>query len=258
MGDLPMVARIARLGILKFVVVTGVTLSILMAPHSASAAVLTPAMGWTKKPVCTGAPIRSVMMRSKYAALTFDDGPWPTNTLAVVKHLKTYGAKGTFFMVSNNVLYYPTIARSVYASGMEVANHAKTHKYYTASVIASEIGPARWDIYRTTGSGILTWAFRPPGLTRGWQIDQKVKYYGMCNVHTDYDIGDWRSPRISSWTICDRFKRSLHPGYIALLHDGGSHTQTVNAMPCILSYARSQGYTLVTVSQLLTMGAHAY
>ena len=244
---------------LKLGIVLGLITCIFIDPRSASAAYLTPYLNATRgRPVCTSQPIRSVMMRSKYAALTFDDGPWPYNTTAIVNHLKSYGAKATFFMVSNNALNYPEITRSVYQSGMEVATHAKTHAYYSSSKIAAEIGPSIWDIYNVTGKGVRSWSFRPPGLTRGWEIDAKVKYYGLCNVHTDYDIGDWKSPRISSWTICDRFKRSLHPGYIALLHDGGSHINTVNAMPCILSYAKSQGYQLVTVSQLLTHGTHAH
>lgn len=85
-----------------------------------------------------------------------------------------------------------------------------------------------------------------------------MTYYNMCNIFTDADLGDWRSPRVSSYTLCERFKRALHPGYINLVHDGGSHTQTVNAVPCMLAYAKKQGYKFVTVSQLLNMGTPVY
>ncbi len=234
-------------------IVLGFISCTLLASNTAGAVFLSPYLNASKRPVCSSTPIRSVETSQKVVALTFDDGPWPVNTQSVMNHLEAYNAKGTFFMVSNNVLQYSAIAQDVYRRGHEVAGHAKTHAYYTDSKIAAEIAPSGRDIYDVIGQGVQIWAFRPPGLTQGPNIDKTVAAYGLCNIHTDYDIGDWKSPRISSATICDRFKRSLHPGYISLLHDGGSHTQTVNAMPCILSYAQSQGYQFVTVSQLLNM-----
>lgn len=208
----------------------------------------------TPRARCGYKPIRSVRTTQKVVAMTFDDGPWPTNTDAVMNHLANYGAKGSFFMVSNNALKYPTIAKRVLLRGHEIANHAKTHASYSPSVIATEFSQANQDFFKIMG--IFPWVVRPPGLTKGAAIDNYVSSRGVCNVHTDNDLGDWRSPRVSSATLCARFKQQLHPGYIALLHDGGSHTQTVNAVPCMLSYAKSQGYKFLTITQILNTGTH--
>lgn len=210
----------------------------------------------TKRPVCSNKPIRSVGTTAKVVAFTFDDGPWPTNTQAIMSSFERYGARASFFMIGRNARYYSSIAKDVVRRGHEVGNHSETHAYYNDYRIASEIGTAQWSIRQA--AGVIPWTFRAPGLTRGPQIDAKVGYYKLCNVSTDYDIGDWRSPRIDAWTLCERFKRSLHPGSIVLIHDGGSHSQTVKAVPCMLAYAKAQGYRFLTISQLLNAGTHRY
>lgn len=208
----------------------------------------------TQRAFCNYKPIKSVRTSQKVVAMTFDDGPWPVHTDAIMNHLATYGARSTFFMVSNNALKYPDIAQRVYMRGHEIANHAKTHASYNPSVIATEFSQANQDFFRVLG--IFPWVVRPPGLTRGTAIDNYVASRYVCNVHTDNDLGDWKSPRASAATLCARFKQQLHPGYIALLHDGGTHAETVKAVPCMLAYAKSQGYKFMTVTQILNTGTH--
>lgn len=208
------------------------------------------------RPVCKPLPIRSVKTTQKVVAMTFDDGPWPVHTQGILNHLSMYGARSTFFMVSNNAQAYPDIAREALRRGHEIANHSVDHASYNPSVIASQIGVANWELRQVTG--VIPWMFRPPGLTQGKAIDERVAHYKMCNIFTDNDLGDWRSPRASAWVLCERFKQQLHPGYIALLHDGGSHAETVKAVPCMLAHAKKQGYKFATVSQLLNMGTHVH
>lgn len=237
-------------------VVVGLILCMFVAPLQTGAASYAPLLYPPKRPVCANKPIKSVKTRHKVVAMTFDDGPWPVNTDKILDSLSMYGARSTFFMVSNNARRYPDIAKRVLKRGHEIANHSKTHGTYSSSKIAREIGYANWDIRVVTGT--IPWLFRAPGLTRGSAIDARMSYYNMCNIFTDADLGDWRSPRVSAYTICQRFKRALHPGYINLVHDGGSHAQTVKAVPCMLAHAKRQGYKFVTVSQLLNMGTPLY
>ena len=99
--------------------------------------------------------------------------------------------------------------------------------------------------------GVENTLFRSPGLTRGKAIQRKLAALGMVNVFTDYDIGDWTAPRISSKAITGRAVRSLHGGSIVLLHDGGDHENTVSAMPRILEKTLNKGYKVVRLSDLL-------
>lgn len=239
-------------------VLAGMFICLLAMPFSANAARKQPTdppyLYAGLRPYCTNMPIRAVAPKNneKVVALTFDDGPWPVNTDKILDSLAKYSARSTFFMVSNNARQNPEIAKRVLKRGHEIANHSKTHSTYSPSKIAAELAVAQRDLKEITG--VTPWLFRSPGLTTGPAINNFAASSQMCNISTDNDLGDWRSPRVSAATICARFKQQLHPGYIALMHDGGSHSETVKAVPCILAYAKKQGYKFATVSQLLNMG----
>ena len=201
----------------------------------------------------SGAPIRSVATSQRVVAFTFDDGPWPTNTADVMTRFEQYGWPATFFMIGVNVQSYPDIARSVVARGFGVAAHSMTHTY-GVSTIAREVEPTAALIQSVTG--VRTSWFRSPGLTQSSTIDQAVYAAGMCNISTGSDLGDWVSPRASASTLCSRYMSALRPGAIILLHEGGSHRPTIDALDCMLSYTRQQGYEVVDLGALLA-GSYA-
>ena len=64
-------------------------------------------------------------------ALSFDDGPHPTYTQEILSILAEYGVPATFFMVGENVLYYPEAAEAVLAAGHEIGNHSYDHRRLT-------------------------------------------------------------------------------------------------------------------------------
>lgn len=196
----------------------------------------------------SGAPIRSVATSQRVVAFTFDDGPWPANTASVMSSFERYGWRATFFMIGVNVQSYPDIARSVVSRGHGIAAHSMTHSY-GVSTIAREAATSQALIQSVTG--VRTSWFRSPGLTISSTIDQAVYAAGMCNISTGYDLGDWRSPRVSASTLCSRYRYALKPGAIILLHDGGSHKPTIDSLECMLSYTRQQGYQVVDLGDML-------
>ena len=199
-----------------------------------------------------GSLVRGVDVGSqKVIAFSFDDGPWPSNTQNIMSTFESHGLHATFFMIGNNVRNYPDIARDVVARGFEVANHSMTHQY-SPSTIASEIGPTNDLIGRITG--VKPELFRSPGLTEGRVIQDTLRSVGMCNIFDTIDLRDWVTPRRTSSELCSSFKATMHPGEIVLLHDGGSHRQTVDTVPCMLDAAIARGYQVVTVGELLLMG----
>lgn len=64
-------------------------------------------------------------------ALSFDDGPHPVYTREILSILEEYGVTATFFMVGENVGYYPEAAAAVLAAGHEIGNHSFDHKRLT-------------------------------------------------------------------------------------------------------------------------------
>lgn len=201
-----------------------------------------------------GELIRDFSTDEKVLVLTFDDGPWKFNTRAIMDILKERGYEGlaTFFMPTINLAYYEDIGKEVRDRGYTIGNHSKTHSY-TDKSIASELAAAQEDFMRILG--IEPEYMRAPGLAWGPNIQQMLIELGMCAFSTDVILHDSDMPRISSERIANIFDYTLNPGTIALLHDGGSHINTVNAMHAIIDAFERQGYRLITMHQALQMRA---
>ncbi len=193
--------------------------------------------------------IYSVDTRKKQVAFSFDDGPWPKNTVRIMNHFKSFGLEGqaTFFQIGNNIKTYREITEEVAERGYEICNHSMTH-VYNPYQIAKEIQPTQELL---DSFGVRSNLFRSPGLTTGNIIQRKLARLGMVNVFTDYDIGDWKSPRISSDEIYKRTINSIHKGSVVLLHDGGDHQNTVQAVPKILDKVLNKGYQVVQTGNLI-------
>lgn len=202
-----------------------------------------------------GRPIRGVTTERKVVSFTFDDGPWPNNTSSVMDSFEAHGAYATFFMIGDNVNKFPEIAKEVAARGHGVGNHSMTHRYSKSGIVA-EMPVAQQVLERTTGA-VPKW-FRAPGLTLSSKIDEAAAVNHLCAVSTRVDLGDWRAPRASSAKLCNSFAKTLKPGDIVLLHDGGSHRQTVEAVGCMLDYAQTHGFTVVSLDELLRSGVPYY
>jgi chitin deacetylase len=187
----------------------------------------------------------------KLVTLTFDDGPWPGNTLAVTATLALNGLEGaaTFFWIGVNVRRFPDVAREVARRGYTIGNHSMTHSTYSPAGIAAEVDVAQQTIADTVG--IRPVLFRSPGLSTGPVLQAKLRSLGMCNIFTDVDPHDWVSPRISAGQIVANVGGEVHPGLPLLLHDGGSHQQTVDAVQGVIDTVRGQGYTIVTMAEMM-------
>ena len=67
-------------------------------------------------------------LRDKEVVLTFDDGPWPGNTPAVLKALADECLKATFFEIGEHATWHPEITKQVIAAGMTVGTHTWSHQ----------------------------------------------------------------------------------------------------------------------------------
>ncbi|BAZ08428.1 polysaccharide deacetylase [Calothrix sp. NIES-4071] len=186
----------------------------------------------------------------KYIALTFDDGPAAHFTDQIIKILHQNNIKATFFMIGENVKTYPQQAKNVIANGNVIGNHTWHHWYRSMSpqLAASEIENTANIIYKTTGA--KTTLFPPPGgiLDNGVAAYAKNQKDGII-IWSD-DSEDWRRPAAS--TLVKRVVKQATPGGIILMHDGGGNrSNTVAALPQIISTLRQQGYKFVTIPELL-------
>lgn len=180
----------------------------------------------------------------KKVALTFDDGPHPENTPAILNLLDQYKAKATFFMLGKSADFYPDLVQKVAEAGHEVANHSWSHPQLT---LLSDQG-IQQEINQTDDAiraalGYNPTLHRPP---YGAYDDRVIQNVGKPLVLWSIDTLDWQSH--DPQAILSIVKENLHDGAIILMHD--VHAESVQGAKLVLEYLSSQGYEMVTVSEL--------
>ncbi|VEF46211.1 polysaccharide deacetylase [Bacillus freudenreichii] len=184
----------------------------------------------------------------KYVALTFDDGPSAEVTPRILKTLKEHNAKATFFMLGNQVDYYPELARQVAEEGHEIGNHSKSHPNLSKlglNKIKEEMDDTKEKIEEATG--ITPDVFRPPY----GAYNDKFMEYAIENdasiILWSVDSLDWKIR--NAFSVKNKITNNVAPGGIVLMHD--IYASTADALPDLLTELEKQGYQFVTVSQLL-------
>jgi len=187
---------------------------------------------------------------SMQVALTFDDGPWPGSTDAILADLKAAGVKATFFMIGSAVSRRPAIAKRVFAAGMEVGNHTQGHRALgraSKKTIRSQIRGGAKTIQRVLG--VKPRWLRPPGGSWSDAVKREVKKQHERFVLWTVDPRDWSRP--GAKVIAQRVLDHVKPGSIVLMHDGGGdRSQTVAALTLVIAGLKARGYSMVTLSRL--------
>jgi peptidoglycan-N-acetylglucosamine deacetylase len=182
-------------------------------------------------------------------ALTFDDGPDPDGTPAVLDALDELGLKATFFMVGEQVKGAAMLAREVASRGHDVALHGATHRPHR------ELNPRESKDEPSYGLGTIEAAtarrprwFRPPYGVFNEHSYEAVKAVGLEPVYWSAWGMDWET--ISAERIFDIVERDLSAGAILVLHDSARYghrpdaSATVAALPLIAAAAEERGLSL--------------
>ena len=187
--------------------------------------------------------------QEKVVALTFDDGPDPIDTPAVLDILKAKKVRATFFVLGEAAQSNPQLLKRLVEERHEIGNHSFKHDYQQRHLVA-EMDQTDQAIFAATGTH--TYFYRPPGGFVSKSQLETVKKNGHIVALWSVDSKDWRNPGVKQ--IVDNVMRNVFPGAIILMHDGGyQRTQTVKALGPIISALQDQGYRLVTLSELKTM-----
>ncbi|GCE19101.1 polysaccharide deacetylase family protein [Dictyobacter kobayashii] len=184
-------------------------------------------------------------------ALTFDDGPNPVFTGPVLSTLQQYHVHATFFCVGENARDYPDMVAQEHAQGNIVGNHTWTHPDLTKASDA-EIQKELIDTNNIIQSdtGVTPTLFRPPYGAINTTVKQQAQQLHLTPVLWNIDTQDWTRPGTSA--IVHAVLDHASNGDIILMHDGGGdRSQTVAALPQIIAGLQQQGFTLVTVPQLI-------
>lgn len=157
--------------------------------------------------------------RDDVACLTFDDGPDPEGTVAVLEALRQVGAGATFFVMANRVDRYPSLVKEVLAEGHELALHGPDHRDLTHCGplrVRGLLTDARARVEDVAGTG-LRW-FRPPYVALrvdGWAA---LRGSGIDFVASGAAIPDWR-PELTDHERLAHLGSTLSAGDVILAHD---------------------------------------
>ena len=179
-----------------------------------------------------------------YVGLTYDDGP-TSMTQQYINALSAGGARATFFLLGNQMQSFPAMARAEVAAGNAIGDHTMDHKSFTGqsdglggltdSQIVSEIqGQAN---LAQSQVGYTENLFRPPYGDMNQHTFDLVTSLGFTSVMWTYDTNDWKNPTTSA--IVNGVLSNARDQAVVLMHDG--HTNTLNAIPGILSGLKSMG-----------------
>jgi peptidoglycan-N-acetylglucosamine deacetylase len=196
-----------------------------------------------KQPIgCSGGNERVV-------ALTFDDGPG-IYTRRIIRLLRRFHARATFFVVGNRLQYWPSLPRQEARVGV-VENHTWTHPLLPALppfLQWLELSLTQRALASATGRA--PGLFRPPYAARSPEADRIARSLGLLDVLWTVDAGD-SVPGVTVRKVERTAIAGLRPGAIVLMHD--IHRVTLAALPEVLRAAQRRHLQLVTVPELLAL-----
>jgi peptidoglycan/xylan/chitin deacetylase (PgdA/CDA1 family) len=187
------------------------------------------------------------------AVLTFDDGPDPEGTPAVLDALAASGARATFFVLGCHVAEQPELVREIVAQGHEIALHGMEHRRH------DRLSPA--EAKRELADGVATIERGAGGRPAWYRPPFGAASPTLAAVCEELELGlaywtawgqDWEES--SPARIASLVGRDLAPGSIVLLHDSARYAQrtsaaaTAGAVPLIAAAAREAGIDLVSLS----------
>ncbi len=224
--------------------------------------------GFIKSEQFTALPSSYVVQRTGdrpgLLALTFDDGPDPRWTPAILDILKQENVPATFFILGKNGQAYPDLVRRLVDEGHEIGNHSFTHPNLgeiPLSLTELELNATQRLIESEIGRSTVL--FRPPYFgdaeadkpqeVEPALVAQRLGYI-MVGVRIDPD--DWQLPVTADQIVNRTIDRAMDSnpetrGEIILLHDsGGNRSATIEALPRLIHELKARGFRFVAVSDL--------
>lgn len=192
----------------------------------------------------------------KTAYLTFDDGPSPLITPEILEILKENDIKATFFVIGKMAEKNPELIRQIQEEGHLICNHTYSHNY---KLIYSNPDNFMADVnkWETVLKSILGEAFetnilRFPAGSFGKKrqpFRERAAAEGYTSVDWNVLNGDAEALHVPADALVSRIKETIKnkDNAIVLMHDSNTKDTTAEALPEIIDYLKSEGYTFETL-----------
>ena len=174
---------------------------------------------------------------NRYVGLTFDDGPHPATTAALLDALGAVGARATLFNIGARAQRNPALVRAQLDAGMWIGNHSWTHPelpQLSRTQIGDELRRTQRTLHHLTGRAPEL--FRPPFGQTDTQVRAAQAQQGLTEVLWTVDSQDWNGA--TTGQIIEA-AATLRPGGIILMHDG--FQSTIDAVEPIVAALAARG-----------------
>ena len=183
-----------------------------------------------------------VETRAPVVAFTFDDGPDPNSTPALLDVLAQYGARATFFLDGPAAERSPALVRRIAAEGHAIGVHGWAHSSAAQNPAMRGLRAQLSDIRRSARAiGVKSHLYRPPYGHESMWTRPAAWLLGYRLVYWSASVEDWNVS--SPEALVERIRSGLRPGEIILLHDRLRHATDVGAF--------DRGYVVQAVASLL-------
>jgi peptidoglycan-N-acetylglucosamine deacetylase len=248
---------------------TGELLRVQASPHDGERTIETdPKTGFISSEEFISIPSSYVIERTGdkpgSIALTFDDGPDPDWTPAILDILKQENVPATFFVIGKNGQAHPDLLRRMVDEGHEIGNHTFTHPNLgevPGAITVLELNATQRLIESVTGRSTVL--LRPPYFGDAeadtpQEVEPAIiaRDMGYVIVGLRIDPGDWKIGVTPDEIIKRTIDKAMDTnpdtrGQVVLLHDSGGNRQaTVEALPGLIHELRARGFKFVQVSDL--------
>ncbi|OIJ15160.1 polysaccharide deacetylase [Anaerobacillus arseniciselenatis] len=202
-----------------------------------------------------GGLVNSVETNEKVVALTFDDGPG-INTHEILDILRKHDVKGTFYLTGYEIEKYFDDASKIVQEGHEIGNHSYSHQRMvlkSPSFIKNEIDKTDELIRQIGYEGEIT--FRPPYGKRLVLLPYYLSKQNRKTIYMNIEPDSYPEIAADANDIVDHVVENIKPGSIILLHVMyESRRESLNSVEGIITSLKEEGYTFVTISELLKYG----
>ena len=186
-------------------------------------------------------------------ALSFDDGPDPRQTPALLEILARHRLRATFFLLGREAARHPALVREIAAAGHELGNHSFSHArlpLLSTARMQAEIDRATEAIGAACGEAPRL--FRPPYGLRDRRLLRATRERGLTLLLWSVMPWDWLAPPavwIERW-----LRLRVRPGAIVTLHDGGGDRRpTLEALDRVLPQLAARGRQATCCGELLRL-----
>jgi len=197
----------------------------------------------------TNTRLKRVATTRKVVAFTFDDN-WDTVAAVRIAELfRTYNGHCTFFVVGTNVRMHPNAVRTIVRLGDDIGNHTLSHPAATNTTEADFVKQIQACEQVLNGMGLTSRPyFRFPYFAEDSHLLDVVADQGYLTVGSMWTIED-TGPRRSVAFSVTTVRRFISPGVIFVAH--ANSMMTYDAMKVVLPELARQGYSFVSISELL-------